>query len=1119
MRRLSFIVLAVLAMLATTAVTAVPASALQVPHDRLVRENPADFTPHLLDGEVDAIAQVGNMMVVGGTFTQAQESTGGPVLTRNYLMAFNKDTGEISTTFVPQLDNQVKALAAGPGNTVYVGGSFNKLNGADAFKITQINVATGLKVPTFKPKTTNAIVRDIRYTAGRLFMGGEFSTVQGAPRSRLAELNPTTGALLPLDIPVTGAHYGGTVQVYHMDVTPDGSKMVIIGNFTQVAGQDRAEVAMIDLTTNTLSNWQTDRYKTRCYNVFKFVVRDVEFSPDGSYFAIGTTGGYGPGSPSMCDSVARWETNATGTALNPTWIDYSGGDSTYSLAITGSAIYVGGHQRWWNNPASADNAGPGSVERTGIGALDPVNGLPLAWNPGRERGQGVFDMLATTEGLFIGSDTDRVNGELHGRLAYFPLAVNGQGQVAQPQAPDLPVNAYTLGSMPSADGSVLTRVNAGGPAIPSIDSGPDWQADNAASNPLHNTGSTTKSWGAVGSVNASVPAGTPSAVFSSERIDQLLGNEMQWNIPAPTGANIGVRLYFANQCTCTNTTGKLRFHVDVDGSRKLSNYDIVADAGNQTGTMKQFNVVSDGNLDIDFRNSSILQNPMVNAIEIINLDVPTNPGTNDAVQREFTGTTASAPATLPGSGIEWSKSRGAVLLNGNLYTAWSDGHLYKRTFDGTTFGPAEDVNLNGLTQFATEMPKMTGMFYDHGRLYYTMTGSSNLSMRYFTTGSDIVGAGLKELQPFNAGGNVAGIDWSNVRGMFLAGDQLYWANKVDGTLNRIQWSNGAVVAGTGAVVSGPGIDGVDWRTRAMFAEQTTPNQPPDAQIGSECSDLACSFTGAGSSDGDGTVDEYLWDFGDGATSTETNPDHGYAVSGTYVVTLTVTDNDGATDVATKSVAVDDQVSPISFVAATGSNTNANVLNHDVFVPGGVQAGDAMVLTLSDNAPNVAITTPAGWDQVGTQSTSGMITRVWARVATAADAGTRVRVSTTTAVRGDLTLVSYRGTDTTDPVGQVSLAGETVNRAAHTTPVVTGVPAGSWVVSHWADKTAATTGWTAPAGQSVRQQYAGTGAGHVSDVATDAGAEVTSDTAGGLTATADSASLQAIMATIVLLPAG
>ncbi len=257
-----------------------------------------------------------------------------------------------------------------------------------------------------------------------------------------------------------------------------------------------------------------------------------------------------------------------------------------------SAIYVGGHQRWWNNPASADNAGPGSVERTGIGALDPVNGLPLAWNPGRERGQGVFDMLATTEGLFIGSDTDRVNGEFHGRLAFFPLAVDGQGEVPQPQAPDLPVNAYTLGSLPSDNGSVIARVNAGGPAIPSIDGGPDWQADNAASNPLHNTGNTTKSWGAVGSVNASVPAGTPSAVFSSERIDQLLGNEMQWNIPAPTGTNIGVRLYFANQCTCTNTTGKLRFHVDVDGVRKLSNYDIVADAGNQIGTMKQFNVVS-----------------------------------------------------------------------------------------------------------------------------------------------------------------------------------------------------------------------------------------------------------------------------------------------------------------------------------------------------------------------------------------------------------------------------------------------------------------------------------------------------------------------------------------------
>jgi PKD repeat protein len=83
---------------------------------------------------------------------------------------------------------------------------------------------------------------------------------------------------------------------------------------------------------------------------------------------------------------------------------------------------------------------------------------------------------------------------------------------------------------------------------------------------------------------------------------------------------------------------------------------------------------------------------------------------------------------------------------------------------------------------------------------------------------------------------------------------------------------------------------------------TAPNSPPTASFTYSCDGLTCTFTDA-STDSDGWVASWSWDFGDGGTSAVQNPSHLYTKSDTYTVSLKVTDNVGTTDTTTKSVSV------------------------------------------------------------------------------------------------------------------------------------------------------------------------------------------------------------------------
>ncbi|MCU1440494.1 MAG: hypothetical protein JWP85_1491 [Rhodoglobus sp.] len=83
----------------------------------------------------------------------------------------------------------------------------------------------------------------------------------------------------------------------------------------------------------------------------------------------------------------------------------------------------------------------------------------------------------------------------------------------------------------------------------------------------------------------------------------------------------------------------------------------------------------------------------------------------------------------------------------------------------------------------------------------------------------------------------------------------------------------------------------------------TTNTPPTAAFTSSVAGLTASFDGSTSTDPDGTIAGYAWNFGDSTTGSGATTSHAYATGGTYTATLTVTDNQGATGSVSHPVTV------------------------------------------------------------------------------------------------------------------------------------------------------------------------------------------------------------------------
>jgi glycerophosphoryl diester phosphodiesterase len=306
-------------------------------------------------------------------------------------------------------------------------------------------------------------------------------------------------------------------------------------------------------------------------------------------------------------------------------------------------------------------------------------------------------------------------------------------------------------------------------------------------------------------------------------------------------------------------------------------------------------------------------------------------------------------------------------------------------------------------------------------------------------------------------------------------------------------------------------------TLQVTTTEPAPNQAPIAHATTPtCTGLTCSISAAGSSDPEGGQLSYDWDFGDGVHG------HGQAVSHTYaaatpeVVTLTVTDPSGAVGTATVTAAPSAPVTaPVLYVG--GAATNGNRTSHTVTVPATVKPGDTLLLFFTANSTAATYTGPSGWKVLQTKNGDGIAVRAFTKAATAADTGASVKVTSSVYVKSDVTVAAYRGTAASGPVAASAAKVDNTAGASHVSPAVTAVGSRSWLVTYWGDKSAATTRWTAPTGQSVRASSFGSSTGHVSALLTDSNGRVAAGASGQKTAVANAVSSRG--ASVSLLLAG
>ncbi|NNE34211.1 MAG: PKD domain-containing protein, partial [Rhodothermales bacterium] len=232
---------------------------------------------------------------------------------------------------------------------------------------------------------------------------------------------------------------------------------------------------------------------------------------------------------------------------------------------------------------------------------------------------------------------------------------------------------------------------------------------------------------------------------------------------------------------------------------------------------------------------------------------------------------------------------------------------------------------------------------NNASLFVSTAINPSINGRFLANGDEIavftpegLCAGVKVWDGTNTAVTVWGDDSiTSTKDGFAGGDSLYihvWDSRTDVEFFPLNADFDVVYDGAAPFRSSPTYqsDALYNLTRLLVAEKDE-NRPPVASFtatpASSSDPFQMSFDGSASADVDGTVRNYLWNFGDGSTASGPSVSHTYSTAGNYTASLSVTDDDGAVGAATALLNITEPAPPenvapsASFTAAPAADGN------------------------------------------------------------------------------------------------------------------------------------------------------------------------------------------------------